>query len=191
MWLSLVERYVRDVEAACSNHVTPTKKGCVRNEFHNEKWVPSGNNDDYVTYLPSNSALASSWNTKLAWKAGYVLGEEARGRGKDVVSTIRRSVSCTLHAKCFTQAATSFSCTPLIKGTARAAAVRNEFHNEKWVPSGNNDDYVTYLPSNDNRTVIPPLFPKDAIEKLFVLTTMRSVYPIISTHQRIRARKKF
>ena len=57
----------------------------VRNEFHNEKWVPSGNNDDYVTYLPSNSALASSWNTKLAWKAGYVLGEEARGRGKDVI----------------------------------------------------------------------------------------------------------
>ena len=23
MWLSLVERYVRDVEVACSNHVTP------------------------------------------------------------------------------------------------------------------------------------------------------------------------
>ena len=24
VWLSLVERYVRDVEVACSNHVTPT-----------------------------------------------------------------------------------------------------------------------------------------------------------------------
>ena len=23
-WLNLVERYVRDVEVACSNHVTPT-----------------------------------------------------------------------------------------------------------------------------------------------------------------------
>ena len=23
VWLSLVERYVRDVEVACSNHVTP------------------------------------------------------------------------------------------------------------------------------------------------------------------------
>lgn len=57
----------------------------VRNEFHNEKWTPTGNNDDYVTYLPSNSALASSWNPKLAWKSGYVLGEEARGRGKDVI----------------------------------------------------------------------------------------------------------
>ena len=30
VWLSLVERYVRDVEAACSNHVTPTGT----NEYH-------------------------------------------------------------------------------------------------------------------------------------------------------------
>ena len=57
----------------------------VRNEFHNEKWIPTGNNDDHVTYLPSNSALASSWNRKLAWQSGYILGEEARGRGKDVI----------------------------------------------------------------------------------------------------------
>ena len=26
VWLSLVERYVRDVEVACSNHVTPIEK---------------------------------------------------------------------------------------------------------------------------------------------------------------------
>lgn len=57
----------------------------VRKEFHNDKWIPSGKNDDYVTYIPSNSALASSWNRKLAYQSGYVLGEEARGRGKDVI----------------------------------------------------------------------------------------------------------
>lgn len=57
----------------------------VRCEFHNERWIPIGNNDDNVTYLPSNSALASSWNPELAYQAGYVLGEEARGRGKDVI----------------------------------------------------------------------------------------------------------
>lgn len=57
----------------------------VRNEFHNEKWIPVGNNDDYVTYMPSNSALASTWNIELAYQSGYVLGEEARGRGKDVI----------------------------------------------------------------------------------------------------------
>ena len=57
----------------------------VRNEFHNERWIPTGNHDDYVTYMPSNSALASSWNRELAYQSGYVLGEEARGRGKDVI----------------------------------------------------------------------------------------------------------
>lgn len=57
----------------------------VRNEFHNDKWIPAGNNDDYVTYMPSNSALASSWNRELAYQSGYVLGEETRGRGKDVI----------------------------------------------------------------------------------------------------------
>ena len=33
VWLSLVERYVRDVEAVCSNHITSTKKGW-RNRCH-------------------------------------------------------------------------------------------------------------------------------------------------------------
>ena len=30
VWLSLVERYVRDVEVACSNHVTSIKTGIPR-----------------------------------------------------------------------------------------------------------------------------------------------------------------
>ena len=29
VWLSLVERYVRDVEVACSNHVTPTQEALI------------------------------------------------------------------------------------------------------------------------------------------------------------------
>lgn len=57
----------------------------VRNEFHNERWISIGKNDDNVSYLPSNSALASTWNTELAYESGQVLGAEARGRGKDVI----------------------------------------------------------------------------------------------------------
>lgn len=57
----------------------------VRFEFHNDSWGRSGHNDDYITYCPSNSAIASTWSRKLARKAGAVLGEEARGRGKDVI----------------------------------------------------------------------------------------------------------
>lgn len=57
----------------------------VRNEFYNDKWIPIGYSDDYVSYAPSNSALAATWNPELAYKCGRNLGEEARGRGKDVI----------------------------------------------------------------------------------------------------------
>lgn len=57
----------------------------VRAEFMKDRWIPSGNNDDQVSYLPSNSALASTWNPERAYEMGYVLGAEARGRGKDVI----------------------------------------------------------------------------------------------------------
>lgn len=57
----------------------------VRAEFMDDRWLPAGNQDDMVSYLPSNSALASSWNTEMASALGEVLGAEARGRGKDVI----------------------------------------------------------------------------------------------------------
>lgn len=57
----------------------------VRNEFPDDSWVPYGYSDDYVSYLPCNTSLAATWNRDLAYKEGYVLGNEARGRGKDVI----------------------------------------------------------------------------------------------------------
>lgn len=57
----------------------------VRNEFPDNSWVPFGFSDDYVSYLPSNYALASTWNRELAYKEGQALGSEARGRGKDII----------------------------------------------------------------------------------------------------------
>lgn len=57
----------------------------VRNQFPDDSWIPVGNSDDYVTYCPSNSALAATWNPELAYEGGQILGEEARGRGKDVI----------------------------------------------------------------------------------------------------------
>lgn len=56
----------------------------VRNEFPDNSWVPYGYSDDYVSYLPCNYALASTWNRELAHKSGQVLGKEFRGRGKDI-----------------------------------------------------------------------------------------------------------
>lgn len=70
----------------------------VRQEFENDQWNAIGNHDDQVSYLPSNSALAASWNRELAYKNGKVLGEETRGRGKDVILApginIKRSPLC-------------------------------------------------------------------------------------------------
>lgn len=57
----------------------------VRKEFPNASWEAIDNSDDYVTYLPCNTALAATWNTELAYESGKVLGDEARGRGKDVI----------------------------------------------------------------------------------------------------------
>ncbi len=70
----------------------------VRHDFENAAWRVIGNSDDYVTYLPSNSAIASTWNRNVARSCGQVLGEEARGRGKDVILApginIKRSPLC-------------------------------------------------------------------------------------------------
>ncbi|SFU39865.1 beta-glucosidase [Clostridium sp. DSM 8431] len=57
----------------------------VRHEFPDASWVPVGNSDDYVTYMPCIAALAATWNTELAYDAGDVIGSEARARGKDMI----------------------------------------------------------------------------------------------------------
>lgn len=79
----------------------------VRQEFEPDSWRCIGNSDDYVTYLPCNSALAATWNRKLALELGSVLGEEARGRGKDVILApginIKRSPLCGRNFEYFSE----------------------------------------------------------------------------------------
>ncbi|MCI8482893.1 MAG: glycosyl hydrolase [Lachnospiraceae bacterium] len=79
----------------------------VRQEFEPDCWKPMGGNDDFVTYLPCNSALASTWNPGLAHEMGSVLGEEARGRGKDVILApgvnIKRTPLCGRNFEYFSE----------------------------------------------------------------------------------------
>lgn len=79
----------------------------VRQDFGADNWTPVGHSDDYVTYLPCNSALAATWNRELAVKTGSVLGEEARGRGKDVILApgvnIKRSPLCGRNFEYFSE----------------------------------------------------------------------------------------
>lgn len=79
----------------------------VRQEFLPSQWKAVGNHDDYVTYLPCNSAIASTWNREIAYEIGSVLGEEARGRGKDVILgpgiNIKRSPLCGRNFEYFSE----------------------------------------------------------------------------------------
>ena len=56
-----------------------------RKEYQKDAWIPIGGNDDATSYLPSNSALAATFNRKRALESGTILGREARGRGKDMI----------------------------------------------------------------------------------------------------------
>jgi beta-glucosidase len=57
----------------------------VRRETAPDSWGPAGWEDDYVTYLPTGSALASTWNPALGRRFGETLGAEARHRNKDII----------------------------------------------------------------------------------------------------------
>ena len=79
----------------------------VRLEFKKDSWEKKNLSDDYVTYLPCNSALAATFNRELAFETGSVLGEEARGRGKDVILgpgvNIKRSPRCGRNFEYFSE----------------------------------------------------------------------------------------
>ncbi|HTN20955.1 MAG TPA: glycoside hydrolase family 3 C-terminal domain-containing protein [Pelobium sp.] len=52
---------------------------------HGRDWVLDEGVDDAGTYLPTGNALAATWNPKLGYAFGRVLGSEANYRGKDVI----------------------------------------------------------------------------------------------------------
>lgn len=57
----------------------------VRAEMNRNDWNYTGQTNDSSTCFPPGSAMAASWNLKLAAQRGIVLGEEARFRKKDVL----------------------------------------------------------------------------------------------------------
>ena len=57
----------------------------IREEMEPLSWKALGLTNDSATFLPTGSALASTWNPDLAYQYGLVLGEEAKTRGKDVL----------------------------------------------------------------------------------------------------------
>ncbi len=119
----------------------------VRFEFEDDCWNVIGHSDDFVSYLPCNSALAATWNRALAYKLGVVLGEEARGRGKDVILApgvnIMRSPACGRNFEYMSEDPylTAKTAVPLIKGIQKSDeaacvkhfAVNNQETERLWV----------------------------------------------------------
>lgn len=119
----------------------------VRNEFENAEWKSIGLTDDFVTYLPSHSALAATWNRNLAYLNGQVLGEEARGRGKDIILApgvnIKRSPLCGRNFEYMSEDPKLIEemVVPLIKGIQESDvaacvkhyALNNQETNRLWV----------------------------------------------------------
>ncbi|MFA9388479.1 MAG: beta-glucosidase [Prolixibacteraceae bacterium] len=52
---------------------------------HGRDWEVDTDVDDAATYLPKGLTLAATWNRKLGYEFGNVLGSEANYRGKDVI----------------------------------------------------------------------------------------------------------
>lgn len=53
---------------------------------HGDDWDTNNDQvDDAGTYLPTGIGLAATWNPKLGYEFGKVLGSEANARGKDVI----------------------------------------------------------------------------------------------------------
>jgi len=52
----------------------------VRAEINRDNWAYAGWTNDSATCFPPGTALAATWNPKLAYERGIVLGEEARFR---------------------------------------------------------------------------------------------------------------
>jgi beta-glucosidase len=57
----------------------------VRAEINRDNWAYAGWTNDSSTCFPPGTALAATWNPKLAYQRGLVLGEEARFRKKDIL----------------------------------------------------------------------------------------------------------
>lgn len=142
----------------------------VRKEFALDSWINIGTTDDYVSYLPSNSAIASTWNRKMAYNMGKVLGAEARGRGKDIILApginIKRSPLCGRNFEYMSEDPRVIEemAVPLIKGIQEndvAACVKHLAANNQETDRLKVD---TYLDERTLREIYLPGF-KAAIDK--------------------------
>lgn len=57
----------------------------IREELEHRSWQTMSWTTDSVTFFPTGTALAATWNKELAYRYGLAIGDEARARGKDIL----------------------------------------------------------------------------------------------------------
>ena len=57
----------------------------IREELETRSWNPLNWTTDSVTFFPTGTALAATWNKELALRYGQAIGNEARARNKDIL----------------------------------------------------------------------------------------------------------
>ena len=123
----------------------------VRLEFMPDSWDKINLSDDYVSYLPCNSAIAATFNRKMAYISGSVLGNEARGRGKDVILApgvnVKRSPLCGRNFEYFSEDPYLIKemCVQYIKGVQQwdvAACVKHFLANNQETDRHNVDTII-------------------------------------------------
>jgi beta-glucosidase len=57
----------------------------VREEMERNSWKPLELTTDSVTFFPTGTALAATWNKELAYLFGKAIGSETNARGKDIL----------------------------------------------------------------------------------------------------------
>jgi beta-glucosidase len=57
----------------------------VREEMERSTWNPLNLTTDSVTFFPTGTALAATWNEELAFRYGQAIGRETNARGKDIL----------------------------------------------------------------------------------------------------------
>ena len=159
----------------------------VRNEIPWDSGIKVGESDDYVSYLPSNSALAATWNVECAYETGKVLGEEARGRGKDIILApginIKRDPLCGRNFEYMSEdpyLVTEFT-VPFIKGVQSADvaacvkhfAVNSQETNRLWVD--------TIIDERSLHEVYLPAF-KAAVQKAKTYSLMNAYNKVNGEH---------
>ncbi len=151
----------------------------VRLDFYPDSWDKVNLSDDYVTYLPCNSALAASFSRECAYETGNVLGEETRGRGKDVILgpgvNIKRSPRCGRNFEYFSEDPylTKELAVEYIKGVQQwdvAACVKHFLANNQETDRLNVD---TIVDEDVLKEIYMPAF-RDAVKRGGVLSLMGS-----------------